>query len=220
MDDLLAACRILDAEGLTTAFGHVSARDDDGTVLISPRVGPGLVARASELVRTTVDGDVVEGDAAMLPGEAPLHFGAYRAREEVRAVCRFHGPALQAVATLGRALPAVTGVGMFLGHEVPLHAAATTVTTLEGGDAVAATLGAAGGVMIRGFGAITVGRDVREAVVRATFAERNAETYLRAAAVGEPAAYGSEDAAAFLAPAAARREQVERAWAYLCARAG
>ena len=39
-EDLLAACRILDGEGLTDAFGHASVRVDGG-LLISPKLGPG-----------------------------------------------------------------------------------------------------------------------------------------------------------------------------------
>ena len=49
MDDLLAGCAILDGEGLTSAFGHLSARTAADEVCISSNAGPGLVRDADEV---------------------------------------------------------------------------------------------------------------------------------------------------------------------------
>lgn len=213
-DDIVAACRVLDGEGLTEAFGHVSARLDDGSVLITPRVGPGLVGDAAELLRVDADGTVLDGDEESLPGEAALHLGAYRARADIGAVVRMHGPSCLAASTALEALPAVCGVGMFCGHAVPVHDVAITVTTPEAGDAVAKALGDSAAIALRGFGQVTVGADVRAALARAVFLERNASALLGGAAVGTPREYDAVAADAFLAAGPARREQIERSWTY------
>jgi len=212
--DIVAACRVLDREGLTEAFGHVSARLDDGTILMTPRVGPGLVRDEDELLRIDGDGLVLDGDPSLFPGEAALHLGAYRARADVGAVVRLHGPSCLAASTALGALPAVSGVGMFCGAVVPVHHVSITVTSPAGGDAVAAALGAGPAIALRGFGQVTVGDDVRVALARAVFLERNATALLGGALVGTPRAFDATAVDAFLAATAARREQIERSWTY------
>jgi ribulose-5-phosphate 4-epimerase/fuculose-1-phosphate aldolase len=70
-------------------------------------------------------------------------------------------------------------------------------------------------VLLRGFGAVTVGRSVREAVVRAWMLERSAAATLAAGAIAEPLAYEAPAAEAFLAPAGPAHGQIARAWNYL-----
>ncbi len=216
-EDIVAACRVLDGEGLTEAFGHVSARLDDGSILMTPRVGPGLVLSDDELLRIDADGGVLDGDGSLLPGEAALHLGAYAAREEVRAVVRMHGPSCLAVSTALDVVPAVAGIGMFCGAEVPVHDVSITVTSPEGGDAVAAALGSGPAIVLRGFGQVTVGEDVRVALARAIFLERNATALLGGAGVGFPRPYPQDAVDAFLAAGVGGnriREQIERSWTY------
>lgn len=216
--DVVAACAVLDGEGLTEAFGHVSAREEDGTLLVTPRVGPGLVRDAAQLLRLDADGTVVDGDPALLPGEVALHLGVYRARADVGAVVRAHGPSCLAASTALGALPAVCGVGMFCGPAVTVCDVRATVTSEAGGTEVAAALGAGAAVALRGFGQVAVGEDVRVALARAVFLERNAAALLGGAAVGGARPYAPEAVRAFLDAGAARREQIERSWTYWTAR--
>lgn len=213
--DLVAGCRILDGERLTDAFGHLSARAGESEVLITPRVGPGLVHDPGELLAATAGGDVVGGDPAMLPGEAAIHFRILSARPDVGAVCRFHGASLMAWSTLGRPLPLTIAVALAFGGPVPVFQTALTVTTPEGGDALAATLGDGTAVILRGFGAVTVGATVAEAVVRATLLERAAASVVAAYAIGTPEHYSQAQADAFVARTAVLAEQVARAWTFL-----
>lgn len=219
-DDVVAACGVLDGEGLTEAFGHVSARLDDGTILVTPRLGPGLVMDVAALLRVDAEGAVLDGDPSLLPGEAALHLGAYRARADVGAVVRMHGPSCLAASTVLEEIPAVAGVGMFCGSRVPVHDVSITVTSLEGGDAVAAALGEGAAIVLRGFGQVTVGPDVRTALARAVFLERNAAAIVAAAPLGTPRAYPPAAVDAFLAAGPARREQIERTWTYWTTRHG
>jgi ribulose-5-phosphate 4-epimerase/fuculose-1-phosphate aldolase len=215
VDDILAGCRILDGERLTDAFGHLSARGGPADVLITPRVGPGLVREESELLGATLDGEVVHGDPSLLPGEAAIHFGLFRARPDIGAVCRFHGTACMAWSSLGISLPTTIGVSLAFGGPVPVVDTALTVTTPQAADSLASTLGAGTAVLLRGFGAVTVGATVAEAVVRATLLERSAAAVLTARAAGEPYEYTAAQADAFIARTAVVAEQLARAWHYL-----
>jgi ribulose-5-phosphate 4-epimerase/fuculose-1-phosphate aldolase len=217
IEEILAGCRILDGEGLTDAFGHLSCRVPGcEDVLITARIGPGLVRTPDDVLRVSFDGSVLDGDPALLPGEAALHLGLLRARPDVASVCRFHGPYCFAWATLGQPLPATSGMALMVGAPVPVHDTALTITTLDAAAACAESLGASGGVLLRGFGAVTVGASVPQTIVRATFLERAAATVLRAQVVGSPHEYTTEQAAAFAARTAVIDEQVRRAWTYLC----
>lgn len=206
-DDLVTGCRILDGCGLTTAFGHLSRRDGE-RVLVSSSAGPGLVRAARDLVDA-------RGDDPRVPGETAIHLGIYDARPDVAAVARFHGPACLAWSALVRPLPAVIGMGLFCGDLVPVHDTATTIRTPEQGAALAATLADGVAVLLRGFGAVTVGRSVREAVARAWFLERSAAAVLAASAAGDPHPYPPGAAAPFLAADGPAAAQIDRLWHYL-----
>jgi ribulose-5-phosphate 4-epimerase/fuculose-1-phosphate aldolase len=215
VQDLLAGCAILDREGLTTAFGHLSARTTGDEVLISGSAGPGLIRDASALVATDLDGTILAGDPTQLPGEAAIHLRILARRSDVASVCRFHGPACMAWSTLGRPLPATIGMALFLGHEVPWFDTSTTVRTAEHGDRLAAALGDGKAVLLRGFGAVTVGATVAEAVVRAWLLERAAQAVVSAAAIATPLSFSAAAAQPFADPDGPAPAQLERAWNYL-----
>jgi ribulose-5-phosphate 4-epimerase/fuculose-1-phosphate aldolase len=219
-EDLLAGCAVLEAEGLTSAFGHLSARAGEGRVRISGNPGPGLARAPGDLLTLdAADGAVLDGDPATAPGEAAIHLGVLAARADAASACRFHGPACLAFSALGRALPAVIGMALFCGAEVPWFDTQTTITTPEQGAALAAALGDGPAILIRGFGAVTVGTSVGDAVVRAWLLERGARAALDAGAAGEPLAYPAGAAGAFDGTTKASRGQLDRAWNYLKAKA-
>jgi ribulose-5-phosphate 4-epimerase/fuculose-1-phosphate aldolase len=204
-DELVAGCAVLDREGLTTAFGHLSVRAGGDEVLMSSNAGPGLNRAPEDLVSlAAADGRVISGDGGLRAGESPIHLGIYGARADVASVCRFHGPACLAWGARGVPLPAVIGMGMFCGPEVPVHATRSTVTTPEQGAELARTLGDGLAVLLRGFGAVTVGATIAESVVRAWLLEQNARAALDAGPVA-PEPFTFEPAPG----------QIARAWHYL-----
>jgi ribulose-5-phosphate 4-epimerase/fuculose-1-phosphate aldolase len=216
--DVLAGCAILEGEGLTSAFGHLTARLDDGTILLSGNAGPGLVRGEDDVITVDADGAVLDGDPALRAGELPIHLGLLAADPGRMSVARFHGPATLAWGTLGRPLPATIGMGLFVGHEVPVFDTDTTVTTTPQGEALAAACGDGPAVILRGFGAATAGRTVREAVTRAWFLERSATAALAASAAGAPRPVPAAAAAPFVAAEGPAAAQIDRLWHYLSLR--
>ena len=215
MDDLVTACRILDGERLTDAFGHISTRLESDEMVISPKLGPGLVASDEDLIRTGPTGKVLAGDATLVPGEAALHRAIYRARADVGAVCRFHGSACMAYSTLGRPLPTTIGHGLVLGTAVPVFDSSRMIATDDEADLVAAELGSGSAILLRGFGAVTVGRTVAEATTLATVLERQAAAVLQASAIGEPLSYPEAVVQELLEHGPIIAGQTQRLWNFL-----
>jgi ribulose-5-phosphate 4-epimerase/fuculose-1-phosphate aldolase len=106
-------------------------------------------------------------------------------------------------------------MGLFLGHEVPWFDTSTTVRTAEHADRLAGSLGDGKAVLLRGFGAVTVGATVAEAVVLAWLLERAAQAVVTAAAIATPLAFHQSAAEPFAVTDGPAAAQLRRAWNYL-----
>lgn len=210
--ELLDACAILEGEGLTGAFGHVSARLADERVLMSPRRAPALVREDSDLVVLDAVTGAPEDESGDPPAELWAHLGVYAARDDVQAVARVHSPSALAYSTLGRPLEPSVAYGAFLTAPVPVQSSPRPARSPEEGEALAGVLGDAGAVLMRGGGQVTVGESVAEAVVRAVLLEKTA-----AAALAAPEALPltTEELRRFAPTQAVHRGQMERVWEYL-----
>jgi ribulose-5-phosphate 4-epimerase/fuculose-1-phosphate aldolase len=206
---VVAAARALDAHGLVDAFGHVSARDGD-VALITPAVPMAAVADAGELVELPL-GELEELPAGA-PKEAWIHWAIYRRRPEVGAICRGQPASPLAVAAVADELPAVLGQGAIAGAPVPVFPDSRLVRDRDRAVELAEVLGEAPSLIMRGNGALATASTPGRAMARLYLLERSAETWLRAAAVGEPRALSADEAAAWQA---ASEELLERLWQYL-----
>lgn len=176
-EQVAATARALAAAGLVEAFGHVSARLDDGGLLITPTT-PLPVVTGAQVVRIAQDRTVVAPDDAQPPLEVALHAAIYRARPDVGAICRGHGPAMVAWGTGTADLPLRHGLGLLAGTVVRVHPSCDLVTTPADGDAAATTLGDAKAMLLIGNGGLAVGADLLEAATRIWFLEERARVAL------------------------------------------
>jgi HCOMODA/2-hydroxy-3-carboxy-muconic semialdehyde decarboxylase len=206
IEELAQAGPALAAAGLVTAFGHVSARTGDHLLITPPRP-PGSIDPADPGIRK------LALDARELPTGIPqdawMHIAIANARPDVGAVCRAQPPSVTAAAAARIPLVPVHGQGALLGPEVPVHADSRLVREPALGEALAATLGSAFACVIRGNGAITVGRTVGEAVARMWILEETARITL---AAGKAFALPADEQRAW---AATGSELLERIWHYL-----
>lgn len=113
--------------GLVEGFGHVSARLDEDTCVVTPQKAPAL-STAEECCVVRLDGSKIAGDGDP-PAEVVLHLAIYAARPEVRAISRTHPPSILAFGALGTALPVVHQLGAFVGV-LPLHPDHLLTTTV------------------------------------------------------------------------------------------
>ncbi len=206
---VVAAARALAAHGLVDAFGHVSARTGEAA-LITPASPMSEVREVSQLVELPL-GEIDELPAGA-PKEAWVHWAIYRARPDVGSICRGQPPSPLAVAAVADELPAVLGQGALAGAPVPVYPDSRLVRERGRGEQLAARLGAADSLIMRGNGALATASTPGRAMARLYLLERSAETWLRAAAAGTPRPLSNEEAAAWQAAA---EELLERLWQHL-----
>jgi len=217
--EIVTAARILDTERLVEAFGHVSARarDRGGTerVLITPRRALSLIKPADVATLDLATGATLRGAP---PLEAALHLAIYRARPDVRAICRTHSPMVGVFGALGRPIRPVHGFGTWLGPQVTVFDTTLLVADARLARSVAAALADGPALILRGNGAIVPGATLAEATFKAIVLEEAASIQYRATLLGTPRFYPAAGIAARL-----RMDQTDeplRAWAHYARRAG
>jgi HCOMODA/2-hydroxy-3-carboxy-muconic semialdehyde decarboxylase len=208
---VVRAARVLAGEGLVDAFGHVSARYDATTYLITPP-RPLAAVGADDLVPVDVDA----APPPTAPREAWLHTVIYRRRPEVRGVARAQPPAAFVAGALPGSWCPAHGHGGLLGSVIPVHDEAKLARDQARAEAVVTTLGRHLAVVLRGNGALTVSvQGLDEAVAAMWVLEAAAR--VRVALIGAPDAQRltADEVTSWegLAP-----ELLGRIWSYLASR--
>lgn len=221
--DLVTANRILANEGFLDAYGHVSARapDDPDQLLISSYRSPALVTEA-DLVRMTLDGDLLSDDVDEIYSENVIHRAIYRSRPDVNAVVHGHPDAVIPFSVTAVEIKPVTHQGAPFFEGVPTFAdyddyrGRLLVTEAEG-DRMAEVLGDCRAQLLKQHGANVVGRTVREMTMLAMFLVGNAAHQLAALSIGDPDYFTEpEDAIrTTVEDTVLRPRTVDRAWDYL-----
>jgi HCOMODA/2-hydroxy-3-carboxy-muconic semialdehyde decarboxylase len=185
-EGVASAARMASRAGLFEAFGHVSARSGDGFFLTSTR--PLGSARAEEVVEVAADGSVAVG-VPDVPLETPMHAAIYGSREDVGAICRTHSPAAVEAGSIGAVPPVVHGLGGLSG---PIRTSdySDLVSEPEAAGRIAGDLGDASCILLRGNGAVVVGRDLGDALIRAWYLEERCRV---AGEVGGDAGFSDQE---------------------------
>ena len=206
---LRMAARALARAGLVHAYGHCSARADAQSFIVTPPKPLGVVEAADPPVTVPLDGPLPR-DA--LP-EVLAHQCIYRCRADVQAIARFQSPAITTLSTLGRTPRARHGFGAYFAPAAPLHANPRLVRDQPSAEALAATLGSARAIVMRGNGAIALGASIEEALVMAWYLEDAARVELAVLATGLAGLELTEAEARERAVTSGRI--IERMWDYL-----
>ena len=220
---LALANRILANEGVLDAFGHVSMRhpEDPRKYLLARSLAPSLV-RSEDILEFWLDSSPVNNDNVPFYGERVIHGEIFAARPDVMAICHHHAPAIVTFAISDKKLAPISQMGAVLGHEVPIWDSQSDfgdtnlmVVAPEEGKSLAKRLGPNWLVIMKRHGATCVGRSVEEMTFRCIQSVANAETQLRAMAVGSVdfLTPGEIDRAGEIKPLA-----VNRAWEYWAGR--
>ncbi|GAB7545930.1 class II aldolase/adducin family protein [Cupriavidus sp. 8B] len=227
LQDLVDANHILFHEGVLDAFGHVSMRcaDDPGRFLLSRSMAPALVA-AADVFAFDLDGNPV-ADAAgnTIDGQPPavflerfIHSAIYRARPDVMAVVHSHSPAVIPFGVARNVtLRPICHMSGFLARGAPVFEIRDSagpgsdllIRDAALGQALAARLGTADVVLMRGHGATVAADSLRQAVYCAIYTEKNARLVLEARRLGDIEYLTDEEG---LAAEATNAKQVNRAW--------
>ena len=220
LDDLVAANRILAAQGVLDGFGHVSARHDKdpGRFLLARSMAPALVTVA-DIMEFDLDGNAVGGRGRTAYLERFIHSEIYRVSPDVGAVVHSHSPAVIPFGVVDVKLRPIFHLGGFLGAGAPVFeirdsggpATDMLIRNASLGAALAKTLGNAPVALLRGHGNVVVGRSIREAVFRAVYTEVNARLASEALRLGSgQAVFLNEEEAK--AAAETNSAQIGRPW--------
>ncbi len=200
IEDVVTANHILVAQEIVDAFGHVSVRTAPGAgrFLISRSVAPAQVT-AADIMELDLDAKPVGGDRRTSYRERFIHSEIYRVRSDVNSVVHCHAPALIPFGITKIPLRPVYHNSSFIGEGVPVfeirEAGGDTnmlVETPELGRALAKALGNKPAILMRGHGAVIVGKSIIEAVARSVYLEVNARVQSQAMALGQRITYLDE----------------------------
>jgi len=189
--DLVAANRILYAQGVVDAFGHVSIRTAPGAsrYLLARSIAPAQVT-SGDIVEYDLDSNAVS-DKRVGYRERFIHGEIYRARPDVMSVVHCHATSLIPFSISKTPLRPVYHNSAFIGQGVPvfdIHDAAGDTDMLISSNqlagALARTLAAKPAVLMRGHGAVIVAKNLPDAVARSVYLEVNARVQAQAMSLG------------------------------------
>jgi len=197
IDDLVAANHILYRHGVVDGYGHASIRhpQQPERFLIAAAIAPGRV-RASDILELDFDGNPVDAGGRPLYSERFIHAEIYRARVDVNAVIHSHSPTVIPFSVTDVPLRPIINQASCLHSGVPVYnsrlvpeAKGPLVDSPVLGQALVAKLAEHSVVLMRGHGNTVVAPDLREAVARAIYTERNAHLLLQTLALNRPIEY-------------------------------
>lgn len=196
---LVDGCHILDHEGITDGFGHVSVRiPETDAFLTIAGVSPGC-ATLDRLIMLDLDGRYLGGENAP-PYEWPIHACIMRARPEVMSVCHTHSKWSSLFSVLKGGLRPVHMYAKFLpAGGPPIYPASGLIGTVERGEALAAALKDSAAVLMRAHGDAVVGTGLEQAILRTIQIAFLGELAHMAVAHGEPLYMSEEELATFSA---------------------
>ena len=136
-----------------------------------------------DIVIADFEGENVEGELK-ISIEKLLHIGVYKARRKVNAIIHTHPVFSSAISVTGLEIPAFLDDQItYIGGEIKVadYALPGTPELVEN---VLSALGPRNGVLLANHGALSVGRDMREAFTVCEMLEKTAKIYVYALSLG------------------------------------
>ena len=198
LKDLAAASRILVAQGVVDAFGHVSMRHPAAPerYLMACAKAPALVT-PEDIIEYDLDSRACNANGRNSFLERFIHGEIYKARPDVMSVVHSHSPSVVPFGLAGARMQAMFHNAAFLAAGVPvfdIHEKFGATDMLVGngdkGVALAHVLGKNHVCLMRAHGSVACGPTLQTAVFRAVYTEVNAriQHWTVALAQGSPIA--------------------------------
>ena len=183
---LVIASRILDREDLARPLGHITVRiPGTETFLITRGISPGM-ATLSDIVVCDLEGKVLQGKYSSTFGEVMAHAGVYRKRKDIQSVAHTHSWFVMALSMTETTVVPASWESMKVAYEpIALYKRIAYLDSLEVAEEVAGLIGRNRAVILKGHGAIIVGKSIEEATISAIDLERAAKVQLLAASAGK-----------------------------------
>jgi HCOMODA/2-hydroxy-3-carboxy-muconic semialdehyde decarboxylase len=204
------AARALGAAGLVHAYGHCSLRLDEDSFLACAPMPMGLIREEAGSV-VPIASDLPAG----VLGEVRAHQAIYARRADVNGICRIMPPIIMALSTQKVVPRARHGLGAYFGSAAPLWEDPRLLRNETAARALAAKLGSASAIVMRGNGAIVAADSLEKAVVLSWFLEDTARIEWEIRAMGFSADEGCLDEDEIEARQVFSGGVVERMWQWL-----
>ena len=165
--------------------GNISYYDHaSGGMFITPGSLPYETMTEEDLVRMTLDGEVLEGERKP-SSEWRLHAEVYRQKPEISSVIHTHSPYATSFAVNNQSIPVILiEMVPFLGGEVEVADFAIPGTVEVGVEAVK-KLNGRNACLMANHGVLAVGENLDQAHIRAVYTEDAAKIYSLALNNGE-----------------------------------
>lgn len=180
--DLAAASRILAAEGVVDAAGHVSHRHPDAPErYFMPRAMAPALVTPEDIFEFSLDSEPCDPDGPSGSLEKFIHGEIYKARPDVNSVVHSHSPSVIPFGLVETKMQAMFHMAAFLTRGVPVFDirekfGTTDILVSDGakGVAFAACLGDKDVALMRAHGSTACGATLQSAVFHAVYTEVNA----------------------------------------------
>jgi L-fuculose-phosphate aldolase len=186
---IVEAGRLCYEQGLMPANnGNISVRMGEDRILITPSTLCKGRMEPDDLLVIDLEGNPIKSDPRKkrrASSETPMHLEAYRQRSDIRAVVHAHPAHATALTVAGIPFPEdvlpelLEGLG-----PVPTTGFATP-STAENAYAIRGLIGSHDAILIRNHGAITVGKDLDEALIHLERVEHVAKVIVMAQGLGQ-----------------------------------
>ena len=161
-------CHMLHREGWDDHIaGHISWRQADGTILTNPWELAWDEVTARDIVTLDAEGNNLDSDWNVTPAIG-LHLQLHAAREDARVVIHNHPHWSGRWANLKQSPPVYDQAGAYCGVELPVYDEyAGTFENESTSQSAVDALGTAKWALLANHGALVVGKDLRQAHLRA-----------------------------------------------------
>jgi L-fuculose-phosphate aldolase len=163
--------------------GNISARQLDGTIVITPSSLDYNVMTIEDLVVIDIDGNVIEGTRGP-SSEKAVHLECYKAYDEVNSVIHSHAMHASMFACARQAIPAAIEESVvFIGGDIPCCDFKDTGSDDLAKEA-AKMLADRSAVLLANHGMVSIGADPYSALRVAALTEKVAQIVIGARAIG------------------------------------
>ncbi len=194
LQDLVAAYRILAAQGVIDAYGHVSLRSprNPQRYYLARSIAPELV-KLEDLIEYDLDSRPLDDGGRESMRERFIHGEIFKTRPEVMAVVHNHSPSVVPFSVTGVPMRALFHMASFVGDGLPNFeirdvqpGSDLLVKDPALGQALAKTLGSKPAALMRGHGSVVVGENLPRAVGRSIYLEQSARMQMQALLLAGP----------------------------------
>ena len=175
-EKLALANMILEYEKMATPFGHVSARipGTETFLIAGGAVAPGMVTM-EDMVVCDMDGKVLQGKHKRTYSEVVIHTEAYKKRKDMNSVVHTHTPYVIALSLLDHTVVPADLSSLSLGPEpIALYKKMVFIDIPDFAAEVSDLFGPNKAVILRGHGAVVVGKSIEDAMFTAKILENSA----------------------------------------------